>query len=41
MLGKYVSAIYDTHQFVKGNVLEVYVKNVVWKPSKPQVHVCH
>jgi len=41
MLGKYVSAVYDTHHFIKGNVLEVYVKSVCHKPSKPQVHVCH
>lgn len=41
MLGKYVSAVYDTHQFLKGNVLEVYVKSVTFKPSKPQEQVCH
>lgn len=41
MLGRYVSAVYDSHQFIKGGVLEVFVKSVVWKPSKSQVHVCH
>ena len=41
MLGMWVSAVYDTHQFVKGNVLEVYVKSVVWKPSSRKDKVCH
>lgn len=41
MLGRYVSAVYDTHSFLKGNVLEVYVKSVCYKPSKPQVQTCH
>jgi len=41
ILGKYVSAVYDSHSMTKGNVLEVWVKSVVWKPSKPQTKVCH
>jgi predicted glutamine amidotransferase len=40
MLGRYVSAVYDTHSFVKGNILEVWVKSVVYKPSK-QIQQCH
>jgi asparagine synthetase B (glutamine-hydrolysing) len=41
MLGRYVSAIYDTHSFSKGNVLEINVTKPVWKPSKPLQQVCH
>ncbi len=35
MLGRYVSACYDTHSFLKGNILEIWVTKPVWKPSKP------
>lgn len=41
MLGRYVSAVYDSHSFLKGNVLEVWVKSVTYKPSKQQQKVCH
>jgi len=41
MLGKYVSAVYENHYHAQGGGLEVWVKCVVHKPSKPQQQVCH
>jgi Glutamine amidotransferase domain len=44
MLGRYVSAIYQQHSFIKGNILEVWVTKPVWRPSKPaqpNLQVCH
>jgi hypothetical protein len=41
MLGKYVSAVYQEHSFIKGNILEVWVTRPVWTPSKPKQPVCH
>jgi len=41
MLGKYVSAVYENHYYAQGGGLEVWVKCVVHKPSKPQQQVCH
>ncbi len=41
MIGRYISAIYDTHSFLKGGILEVWVKKPVWKPSKPAQPALH
>jgi asparagine synthetase B (glutamine-hydrolysing) len=41
MLGRYVSAVYQEHSFIKGNILEVWVTRPVWTPSKPKLPVCH